>query len=410
MDSPDAPQFDQPALPAKVALFLTAPVRALFVSDAKEGLLLMAVAIAAIAAANSVLAGPYHALFHDTLAWSPIAKLSTLHLWINDAVMAVFFFVVGLEVKRELAEGGLADPAARRLPVIAAIAGMAVPALIFVAVVSDDGGLDRGWAIPAATDIAFAMGMVGLLGDRVPPKLRLFLLTVAIVDDIGAVLVIAVFYTVQIKALWMLGAVVVAAFMGIMNLRRVDRLWPYVLAAVVLWVCVLHSGIHATVAGVVAALTIPMRTRDGKPLLVRAEHALAPWNAYLVVPLFAFANAGVDMRGLGIAALLAPLPLAIAAGLFAGKQIGIMGALAGARKLGIAQLPEGASWLQLWGIAMLCGIGFTMSLFIGTMAFADQPALYEQVKLGVLGGTLLSLIAGYAVLRFASAIPLPRAR
>ena len=389
----------RPALSTKVVSTLVAPVRALFVSDAKEGLLLIVIAIAAIVAANSTLAGSYHGLFHDTLAWSPIAKLDTLHLWINDAVMAVFFFVVGLEVKRELAEGGLADPAARRLPVIAAIAGMAVPALIFVAVVADDGALDRGWAIPAATDIAFAMGVVGLLGDRVPPRLRLFLLTVAIVDDIGAVLVIAVFYTVQIKALWMLGAVAVAAIMGVMNLRRVDRLWPYVLAAIVLWVCVFHSGIHATVAGVVAALAIPMRTRDGKPLLVRAEHALAPWNAYLVVPLFAFANAGVDLRGLGADSLFAPLPLGIAAGLFVGKQLGIMGALAGSKWLGIARLPEGASWLQLWGVSMLCGIGFTMSLFIGTMAFADDPALYEQAKLGVLSGTLLSLVAGYALLR-----------
>ena len=405
MDSLDADGKSSSTLPTHLLTALSAPVRALFVSDAKEGLLLIAVAIAAIAAANSALADPYHALFHGTLGWSPIPKLATLHLWINDAVMAVFFFVVGLEVKRELAEGGLADPAARRLPVIAAIAGMAVPALIFVAVVADNGTLDRGWAIPAATDIAFAMGIVGLLGNRVPPRLRLFLLTVAIVDDIGAVLVIAVFYTVQVKALWMLGAVAVAAMMGVMNLRRIDRLWPYVLAAVVLWVCVLHSGIHATVAGVIAALTIPMRTRDNNPLLVRAEHALAPWNAYLVVPLFAFANAGVDLRGMGPGALFAPLPLAIAAGLFAGKQLGILGALAGSKRLGLAPLPEGASWLQLWGIAMLCGIGFTMSLFIGTMAFADEPALYEQVKLGVLGGTLLSLAGGYAVLRLAPVMP-----
>ena len=400
----------RPSPSAAVFDALAAPVRALFVSDAKEGLLLMAVALAAIAAANSALAEPYHALFHDTLAWSPIAKLDTLHLWINDAVMAVFFFVVGLEVKRELAEGGLTDPAARRLPVIAAIAGMAVPALVFVGLVTDDPLLDRGWAIPAATDIAFAMGIVGLLGRRVPARLRLFLLTVAIVDDIGAVLVIAVFYTVQVKALWLLGAVAVAGFMGVMNLRSVDRLWPYALAAAVLWLCVLHSGIHATVAGVLAALAIPMRTREGKPLLVRAEHGLAPWNAYLVVPLFAFANAGVDMRGLGPGALLAPLPLAIATGLFAGKQLGIMGAIAGSKWLGLAQPPEGASWLQLWGVSILCGIGFTMSLFIGTMAFGDDPALYEQVKLGVLGGTLLSLVAGYTVLRLAPITPQPRDR
>jgi len=278
---------------------------------------------------------------------------------------------------------------------------MAVPAAIFVAVVGDDPVLDRGWAIPAATDIAFAMGVIGLLGERVPQRLRLFLLTVAIVDDIGAVVVIAVLYTVQIEALWIIAAVAVAATMAVLNLRRVDRLWPYVAGALLLWFCVLNSGIHATVAGVIAALMLPMRRRDGEPLLAKAEHGLAPWNAYLVVPLFGFANAGVDLRGVGLEGFLAPLPLAIAAGLVAGKQLGILGAVAGAKWLGIASPPAGASWLQLWGVSVLCGIGFTMSLFIGTMAFADDPALYEQVKIGVLAGTLVSVAMGYLLLRFA---------
>lgn len=384
--------------PIDIAL---APVRALFVLDSREGILLIAVAVIAMALANSVLSESYYAVFHSALRWTPIAKLSTAHLWINDALMALFFFVVGLEVKRELAEGDLADPQARRLPVIAALAGMVIPAALYVLLVAGDPMLDRGWAIPAATDIAFAMGIVGLLGDRVPPKLRLFLLTVAIVDDIGAVIVIAVFYTVQVKALWMLGAVAFAALLGVMNLRKVDRFWPYALVAVALWFCVLHSGVHATVAGVVAALAIPMRKADGTPLLAKVEHGLAPWNAYLVVPVFALANAGVDLRGIGIEGFLAPLPLAIAAGLVIGKQAGILGAIGAAQALGIARPPEGASWMQLWGVSILCGIGFTMSLFIGTMAFADQPALYEQAKIGVLAGTSISLVLGYLVLRLA---------
>ncbi|MBD3730584.1 MAG: Na+/H+ antiporter NhaA [Sphingomonadales bacterium] len=373
-------------------------MRALFVSDAKEGLLLIAVAVAAMMVANSALAEGYHHLFHAEL-W-PVAtfKLNSFHLWINDALMAIFFFVVGLEVKRELVEGDLADPQARRLPVLAAAAGMAIPAAIFVLMVSDDPSLDRGWAIPAATDIAFAMGIVGLLGNRVPQQLRLFLLTVAIVDDIGAVAIIAAFYTVQIKAIWMIASAVVAGALVLMNLKQVDRAWPYALGAVVLWFCVLNSGIHATVAGVVAALIVPMRRRDGKPLLEEVEHGLAPWNAYMVVPLFGFANAGVDLRGIGIDGFLAPLPLAIAAGLVLGKQFGILGAIAGARWLGIAKPPEGASWMQLWGVAILCGIGFTMSLFIATMAFADDPVLFEQTKIGVLSGTLVSVVLGYIVL------------
>ncbi|ANY20910.1 Na(+)/H(+) antiporter NhaA [Tsuneonella dongtanensis] len=394
--------MQQTTNPIKLALI---PVKALFVSDSREGILLIGVALAALALANSALSEAYHALFHSPLAWSPIPKLSTAHLWINDALMAIFFFVVGLEVKRELVEGDLADPQARRLPIIAAVAGMAIPAALFVALVGDDPTLDRGWAIPAATDIAFAMGVVGLLGNRVPASLRLFLLTVAIVDDIGAVIIIAVFYTVQVKALWLLAAVAVGCIMAVMNLRRVDRNWPYIVATLVLWLCVLHSGLHATIAGVVAALMIPMRRADDTPFLETVEHGLAPWNAYLVVPVFALANAGVDMRGLGIEGLLAPLPVAIAAGLFLGKQIGIVGAVALANKLGIARLPEGASWVQLWGVSILCGIGFTMSLFIGTMAFAEAPMLYEQAKIGVLAGTFASLILGYVVLRVTTEKP-----
>ncbi|WP_305098131.1 Na+/H+ antiporter NhaA [Croceibacterium aestuarii] len=383
------------------------PFRALFESDAKEGLLLIAVALAAIAAANGALAGPYHDLFHAELSWSPIAKLDTLHLWINDAVMAVFFFVVGLEVKRELMAGDLSDPQALRLPVMAAFAGMALPAAIFVAIVGGDPQLDRGWAIPAATDIAFAMGVIGLLGKRVPLPARLLLLTVAIVDDIGAVLIIAFFYTAKIKLVWLFASVAVGAGLVLLNWLHVGRLRWYVLGGLVLWVCVLHSGVHATIAGVLAAFAVPMRQNDGTPLLENLEHALVGWNAYLVVPLFAFANAGVDLRGLGVGALFAPLPLAIAAGLVIGKQAGVFGAVFLAERLGIAPRPAGTSWVQVWGLSALCGIGFTMSLFIATMAFGGDDALYEQAKLGVLAGTLLSLLFGYVILRLAPPLEQP---
>ncbi|MEO0062896.1 MAG: Na(+)/H(+) antiporter NhaA [Pseudomonadota bacterium] len=377
------------------------PFKALFDSDALGGVLLIAVAVLAVIAANSPLSGSYFALIHSQLAWTPLAKLDTLHLWINDALMAVFFFVVGLEVKREMVSGNLADARSRRLPVLAAMAGMAAPALTYLAVARGQPALAGGWAIPAATDIAFAMGVVGLLGTRVPASLRLFLLTVAIVDDIGAVLVIALFYTANIKLTWLVAALLVLALMIAFNRSKVASIWPFVLAALALWYCVLNSGVHATIAGVVAALAIPIQQRGGRNMLETMEHALVGWNAWLVVPLFGFANAGVSLRG-GAAALLDPLPLAIAAGLVLGKQAGIFGSLWVADRIGFARRPAGASWLQLWGTALLCGIGFTMSLFIAALAFPHHPQLVEEAKLGILSGSLLSALLGYLVLNFAA--------
>ena len=377
------------------------PFRALFVSDAFEGVLLIAIAAAAMLVANSGFAHEYHDLFHGALAWTPIAKLDSLHLWINDALMAVFFFVVGLEVKREIIAGNLADPETRKLPVIAAVAGMAAPAAVYLLIAMGEPNLERGWAIPAATDIAFAMGVLGLLGSRVPGPLRIFLLTVAIVDDIGAVLIIALFYTVDIQFIWLVGTVLVLGGMIAMNRMRVDQIWPYILAALVLWYCVLNSGIHATIAGVVAALVIPMHRRDGNSLLERIEHSLVGWNAYLVVPLFGFANAGVNLAEIGLGNLLDPLPLAIAAGLVIGKQVGIFGAIMAADWLGVARRPADSSIMQIWGTAILCGIGFTMSLFIGALAFPRFPLLVEEAKLGVLIGSAISAVLGYLVLRFA---------
>lgn len=398
----------RPARPSLLDI-LTAPVRALFVSDAKAGILLIAVAGAALVAANSMFADTYHSLFHAPLAWTPIPKLDTLHLWVNDGLMAIFFFVVGLEVKREVLEGQLSSAAQRRLPMMAAIGGMALPALVYVAIAGDVSGLARGWAIPAATDIAFAMGVVGLLGKRVPASLRLFLLTVAIVDDIGAVLIIAVFYTAGLKLAWLAGAAGVLALMVVLNRAGGARPWPYVLLAVVLWYCVLHSGIHATIAGVLAALTVPMVGTDNDTMLERIEHTLAPWNAYLVVPVFGFANAGVKLAGLGPDQILAPLPVAVAAGLVIGKQAGIFGTVFAADRLGIAKRPVHASWPQVWGVSLLCGIGFTMSLFIGELAFpgtGDAAAmLRDEAKIGILGGSLISALAGYAILSMTAQNP-----
>jgi NhaA family Na+:H+ antiporter len=370
--------------------------------EAAAGVILIAVAAAAVLAANSPLAHAYHALFHDPLPITPVPRLASLHGWINDGLMAVFFFTVGLEIKREAFQGELASGARRRLPVLAAAAGMAAPALVFVAVTGGASGLLRGWAIPAATDIAFAVGVIGLLGRRVPPSLRLFLLTVAIVDDLGAVLIIALFYTAEIALGWLAASLALVAAMIVLGRLRVGRALPYGVLAVAAWWCMLHSGVHATIAGVLAALAIPLRLdQEGDSLLLRLEHALAPWSAYAIVPLFGFANAGVSLAGAGPAALLSPLPLAIAAGLFLGKQAGVFAAILLAHRTGFATRPAGASWLQIWGMALLCGIGFTMSLFIGALAFPAQPALVEQAKLGVLAGSLASAFLGFAVLRLA---------
>jgi len=367
--------------------------------DAGAGLLLIAVAAAAIAIANSPAHELYHAVFHGTLAWSPIPKLDTLHLWINDALMAVFFFVVGLEIKREVLDGELADPARRRLPVLAASAGMAVPALFYVLASAGHAEAQRGWAIPAATDIAFAVGVLGLIARRAPPSLRLFLLTVAIVDDLGAIVIIAVFYTASIKLAWAAAAAGFLAALVALNRMRVSSVWLYFALGLGLWACVLYSGIHATIAGVLAAFTVPLKLdRHGNSLLLRLEHALTPWNSYVTVPLFGLANAGVSLAGLGLGSLLDPVPLGIALGLFAGKQVGILASLFAARRLGFGQLPAGAGWLHLWGMALLCGIGFTMSLFIAGLAFADRPELVEEAKLGILTGSILSALLGYAVL------------
>jgi NhaA family Na+:H+ antiporter len=377
-------------------------------SEAAGGIVLMFAAALAMIVANSALGDLYHHVLHEIKGPVLSEKLGpmTPHLWINDALMAIFFLLVGLEIKREFLDGELSSWEHRRLPIVAAATGMAVPALIYLAVVSGDPALTNGWAIPAATDIAFAIGVLALLGKRAPASLKLFLVTVAIVDDMGAVAIIAIFYTAKLNlaALAVSGGVLL--MMALLNRFGVRSLAIYLVFAVVLWYAVLLSGVHATIAGVLAAMTIPIIRTPGAPdspdsPLHRLEHAIAPWSAFVIVPLFGFANAGVAIGGMGWNEIFAPLPLGIAAGLFLGKQIGIFASVWLCAKTGFAAKPAGASWLQIYAVAMLCGIGFTMSLFIGALAFPGNPLLIEEAKIGVLMGSISAAIVGYLILRFA---------
>lgn len=359
-------------------------------NDAAGGLALIVAAALALIVANSPFSDSYHALKSTHLG-----PLSILH-WVNDGAMALFFLFVGLEIKRELIEGQLSTPHRRRLPGAAALAGMAVPALIYIAVNAGDRGALRGWAIPAATDIAFALGVLALLGKRVPASLKLFLTAVAVLDDLGAILIIAIFYT---AALNLPALAVAVAGLGILiacNRLNVTKLWPYLLVGAGVWAAVLQSGIHATLAGVAVAMTVPMT----KPL-ERLEHTLRPWIAFAVVPLFGFLNAGVSFAGVSPTIAMGGVPLGIGLGLFVGKQAGIFGACRLMVATGLAQVPHGASWRQLYGVALLCGIGFTMSLFIGGLAFGEGSAREDAVKIGVFAGSLLSAFAGWLVLRTA---------
>ncbi|MEP3225533.1 MAG: Na+/H+ antiporter NhaA [Parasphingorhabdus sp.] len=377
-------------------------------SEAAGGILLMIAAALAMIVANSPLYDMYHHFLHELKGPVLSKKLGpmTPHLWINDGLMAIFFLLVGLEIKREFVDGRLNSWERRRLPILAAAAGMVVPALIYLAIVRDLPALYNGWAIPAATDIAFAIGVLALLGSRAPASLKLFLVTVAIVDDMGAVAIIALVYTAEINGAALLASAVILGIMYTMNKAGVKSLIAYLFFALLLWFAVLLSGVHATIAGVLAALAIPIVVTPGAPdaadsPLHRLEHGIAPWSAFLIVPIFGFANAGVSLEGIGWEQIFAPLPIGIAAGLFFGKQIGIFSAVWLAVKTGFAGRLGGANWLQVYGVATLCGIGFTMSLFIGALAFPGDVLLIEEAKIGVLGGSFLSAIVGYCILRFA---------
>ena len=377
--------------------------------ESAGGIILIFAAIAAMVVANSPLLGSYK-LMLDTPVIAGIGSVvidKPLLLWINDGLMAVFFFLVGLEVKREIIDGQLSNWNKASLPLVAAIGGMAIPALIFVAVNQGSPENISGWAIPAATDIAFALGVLSLLGPRVPVALKALLLAIAVIDDIGAITVIALFYTSEIDPAMLGGAAAVFAAMLFVGRMKVSTSIPYVLLFIVLWVFVLKSGVHATLAGVAAAFTVPMQARDGTRLLERMEHGLHPWSAFLIIPVFGFANAGVSLEGVSPSALLDPLPLGIALGLLVGKQLGIFGFAFAAVKLKLASLPADVTWTQVHAMSLLAAIGFTMSLFIGNLAF-DDLARIDEVKIGVLTGSLVAALAGYALLRATTTKPDPK--
>jgi len=374
---------------------------AFFHHEAAGGLLLVVAALIALLGSNSPLAWLYDGFLHTPVGVrvGDLALDKSLLHWINDGLMAIFFFLVGLEIKRELLQGELSTFGQAVLPAVAAVGGMVAPAVIYVAFNTGDPAALRGWAIPTATDLAFAVGVLALLGPRIPSSLKIFLLALAIIDDLGAIIIIALFYTDNLSLVSLTLAFAGLAVLAILNARGVTRLAPYLLTGIFIWVCVLKSGVHATLAGVAVALAIPLTSKGaGEPsLLEQLEENLHPWVAFAVLPLFAFANAGVSLQGLSLENLLEPIPLGIAAGLFAGKAIGIFGATWIAVMGGLAGKPDGATWLQILGVALLGGIGFTMSLFIGMLAFPD-PAEAASLRLGVLTGSLLSAVAGYLIL------------
>jgi NhaA family Na+:H+ antiporter len=389
-----------------------ATIRQFLKLESASGILLVLAGALAMVAANTAVAGLYESFFATPfkIQFGEFALDKSLGVWINDLLMAIFFLLVGLEIKREVVMGELSDKAKVALPAIAAVGGMIVPAAIYAWVNWGDPVGIRGWAIPSATDIAFALGVLSLFGERVPVGLKIFLMTLAVLDDLGAIVIIALFYTsdLSVQALLLAGL----ALVGLLVLNRfgVTRIAPYILVGLVLWTCVLKSGVHATLAGVVTAMFIPARNPSdpAHPPLTRLEHALHPWVAFGILPIFAFANAGVSLAGLSFSDLLQPIPLGIALGLVVGKQLGVFTFAWLAVKLGLARLPSGVDFRQVYGAAIICGIGFTMSLFIGMLAFENTATGQVIVtdQLGVLAGSLISAVLGYVVLH----LVLPRGR
>lgn len=386
------------------------PVRSLFTRffqlEAASGLLLIAAAVLALIINNSPLSDLYGGLLDVPVAVQVgalnIAK--PLLLWINDGLMALFFLLIGLEVKREVVDGHLSKPSQVILPATAAVGGMVVPALIYWFINRDNPAAVAGWAIPTATDIAFALGVLALLGKRVPVSLKLFLMTLAIIDDLGAIIVIALFYSGTLSSVSLLLAAACLLVLVAMNRLGVIKLGPYMIVGLILWVCVLKSGVHATLAGVALAFCIPLRTRNAEssPLLA-LEHALHPWVAYAILPIFAFANAGVSLAGMTLDSFTHPVPMGITVGLLLGKTVGVFGLTWVAVKLRLAALPAGAGWGQILGVAILCGIGFTMSLFVGSLAFAPGSSEYAGMdRMGILTGSFFAAVIGYAVTAMAS--------
>lgn len=374
-----------------------------FSGDASGGIILIIAAVLAMLLANMGATSDIYRSFLETPVQLRVGALEinkNMLLWINDALMAIFFLLIGLEVKRELIQGSLASRRQAVFPIVAAIGGMVVPALLYLAFNFQDPIARQGWAIPAATDIAFALGVLALLGSRVPASLKIFLMALAIIDDLGAIVIIALFYTNDLSLLSLGVAAVAIAVLAVLNLTGVRRTGIYILVGVILWTAVLKSGVHATLAGVIIGFFIPLKEKGGYSPAKSLEHVLHPWVAFLILPLFAFANAGVSLSGVTFEGLTSLLPMGVMVGLFIGKPLGISLFCWAALKLKLASLPEGATCRDIMAVGVLCGIGFTMSIFIATLAFSSvDPTLITWAKLGILLGSVLSAVVGYAMLR-----------
>ncbi len=385
--------------------YITAPFKWFFKLEAASGLILLIAAVVALIISNSDLSDNYFNLLsaHILIGTENFGlDLSILH-WINDALMAIFFFVVTLEIKREFIHGELSKPKQALLPIIGAFGGMAVPALIYILINFETGYTLRGWAIPSATDIAFSIGILSLLGSKVPISLKVFLTALAIIDDLGAIIIIAFFYTGDLNLNYLLLIFVTFILLIVLNKLDIKKFIPYLILGLFLWFFTHESGVHATIAGVLLACSIPHRKKKHDySLLVKLEHAISPYVVYMIMPLFAFANAGVNLEGITFSSLLAPVPLGILLGLFIGKQLGVFIFSYASIKLGFAELPNNANWLSFYAVGILTGIGFTMSLFIGNLAFAQNIQYIDGVKIGVLSGSFLSTVIGYILLFFAS--------
>ena len=384
---------------------LSKPFKWFFQLEAASGLILLIAAIVALIISNSNFSELYFSSLQQYLFIGINnfgLKLSVIH-WINDALMAIFFFFVTLEIKREFIQGELSNIKQALLPIIAAIGGMLVPALFYVLINFGDSETLNGWAIPSATDIAFSLGILSLLGSRVPISLKIFLTALAIIDDLGAILIIAFFYSGDLHITYLSLVLVSYLFLLILNKYNVKKILPYLIVGCFMWFFTHESGIHATIAGVLLASTIPHRKKDKDfSLLIKIEHAISPYVAFMIMPLFAFANAGVSLNGLTFSSLLLPVPLGILLGLFVGKQVGVMLFSYVSIKLKFAQMPNNSDWLSLYGVSILTGIGFTMSLFVGNLAFVENTQYIDGVKIGVLTGSLLSTIFGYCLLLLTS--------
>ena len=380
---------------------LSKPFKFFFQLEAASGLVLLIAAIIALIISNSI----YSELYFKTLGQYLFIGINdfglklSVHHWINDLLMAIFFFFVTLEIKREFIQGELSNLKKAMLPIIAAVGGMVVPAFFYVVINFGNSETLNGWAIPSATDIAFSLGILSLLGSRVPISLKIFLTALAIIDDLGAILIIAFFYSGDLSISYLSLILISYILLLLLNKSGVKKFLPYLLIGIFMWFFTYKSGIHATIAGVLLASTIPHRVKDKDySLLIRIEHAISPYVAFFIMPLFAFANAGVSLEGLTLSSLMMPVPLGILVGLFIGKQIGVMFFSFFAVKLGAAQMPDNSSWLSLYSVSILTGIGFTMSLFVGNLAFADNTQYIDGVKIGVLAGSLLSTVFGYLLL------------